>query len=340
MARNEQLIRQHKLLQILERYRFGRTLSEVRDELVEELGLSSLHTRSVRRDTEALQAAGFDVVSVEAERGRVWKLGPRFKGSHKITASATELMALSLGRDLMHPLAGTPFWLGIESFWSKIQESLPDGVWAHYTKYRKILHVLGMPAKSYEKHQGMLKTINRAILEHRVLEIEYQRLGQSAATKRQIHPYGIAFYDNSLYVVADSCDALDDENPVRHLKLDRFKKATALDDWFKPRDEFDLEAHLQQSLGMFAGRKKKRFKIKVSAYAAPWIEEDPWHPNQEVKHHNDGSITLTVEASHDLEVIPRVLALGGEAELISPASSRKVIAETIRGMQKQYKNKK
>ena len=105
MARNEQLIRQHKLLQILERYRFGRTLSEVRDELVEELGLSSLHTRSVRRDTEALQAAGFDVVSVEAERGRVWKLGPRFKGSHKITASATELMALSLGRDLMHPLA-------------------------------------------------------------------------------------------------------------------------------------------------------------------------------------------------------------------------------------------
>ena len=162
MARNEQLIRQHKLLQILERYRFGRTLSEVRDELVEELGLSSLHTRSVRRDVEALQAAGFDVQSVETDRGRVWKLGPRFKGAHKITASATELMALSLGRDLMHPLAGTPFWLGIESFWNKVQETLPAGVWAHYTKYRRILHVMGMPAKSYEKHQGMLKTINRA----------------------------------------------------------------------------------------------------------------------------------------------------------------------------------
>ena len=40
MARNEQLIRQHKLLQILERYRFGRTLKELRDELVDELGLA------------------------------------------------------------------------------------------------------------------------------------------------------------------------------------------------------------------------------------------------------------------------------------------------------------
>ena len=337
MARNEQLIRQHKLLQILERYRFGRTLSEIRDELVEELGLTSLHTRSVRRDVEALQAAGFDVVSSETDRGRVWKLGPRFKGSHKITASATELMALSLGRDLMHPLAGTPFWQGIESFWSKVQESLPDGVWSHYTKYRKILHVLGMPAKSYEKHQGMLKTINRAILEHRVLEIEYQRLGQAAATKRWIHPYGIAFYQSSLYVVADAQEAADEDNPVRHLKLDRFKKATALDEWFKPREDFNLEAHLQQSLGMFAGRKTKKFKVKISAYAAPWVEEDPWHPEQEVKKHADGSITLTVNASHDLEVIPRVLALGTEAELISPAASRKTLAETVRDMNKRYK---
>ena len=336
MARNEQLIRQHKLLQILERYRFGRTLSEIRDELVEELGLTSLHTRSVRRDVEALQAAGFDVVSSETDRGRVWKLGPRFKGSHKIAASATELMALSLGRDLMHPLAGTPFWLGIESFWNKIQESLPDGVWAHYTKYRKILHVLGMPAKSYEKHQGMLKTINRAILEHRVLEIEYQRLGQAHAAKRKIHPYGVAFYQSSLYVVADAEEALDEENPVRHLKLDRFRKATALDDWFKPR-EFNLEAHLQQSMGMFAGRKTRKFRIKISAYAAPWVEEDPWHPDQEIKRHKDGSITLTVEAAHDLEVIPRVLALGTEAELISPAASRKAIADTVRGMAAHYK---
>lgn len=336
MARNEQLIRQHKLLQILERYRFGRTLSEVRDELVEELGLSSLHTRSVRRDVEALQAAGFDVESIETDRGRVWKLGPRFKGTHKITASATELMALSLGRDLMHPLAGTPFWLGIESFWNKVQETLPAAVWEHYTKYRRILHVLGMPAKSYEKHQGMLKTINRAILEHRVLEIEYQRLGQSNATTRKIHPYGVAFYQSSLYVVADACEATDGETPVRHLKLDRFKKATALDEWFKPRSDFNLESHLQQSIGVFAGRTTKKFKIKVSAYAAPWVEEDPWHPDQEIRKHADGSITLTVSAAHDLEVIPRVLALGTEAELISPAASRKVIAETIRDMASRY----
>ena len=61
MARNEQLIRQHKVLQILERVRFGKTLEEIRDDVVDELGLKSLSTRTLRRDLEALQAAGIDV---------------------------------------------------------------------------------------------------------------------------------------------------------------------------------------------------------------------------------------------------------------------------------------
>ena len=135
MARNEQLIRQHKILQILERVRYGKMLEEIRDDLVDELGLKSLHTRSVRRDLEALQAAGIDVDSHDSGRGRVWKLGPRAKSTYKITASATELIALSLGRDLLYPLAGTPFWIGIESFWNKIQEELPATVTDHYEKY-------------------------------------------------------------------------------------------------------------------------------------------------------------------------------------------------------------
>ena len=337
MARNEQLIRQHKLLQILERFRFGRTLTELRDELVEELGLTSLHTRSVRRDLEALQAAGIDLGVHEAARGRVWKLGPRFRGSHKITASASELLAFSLGRDLLTPLAGTPFWIGIESFWNKVRDSLPSTVWSHYEKYRQVLHVLGTPSKSYEKHQGILKTVNRAILEHRIVEIDYKPLGQDKASKRRIHPYGIAFHHGSLYVIADASDAQDTENPIRHLKLDRFRKATALDDWFKPRADFHLEQHLRESIGIFSGGKLRTFRIRISAYAAPWIEEDPWHPEQKIKREADGSIVLTVRAGHDLEIIPRVLALGAEAELLAPASSRQKLKITVAKMAKQYR---
>ncbi len=335
MARNEQLIRQHKLLQILERYRFGRTLAELRDELVDELGLGSLHTRSVRRDLEALQAAGFDVGVHDAARGRVWKLGPLFRGSHPITASATELIALSLGRELLTPLAGTPFWVGIESFWNKIRESLPEAVWNHYQKYRQVLHVLGVPAKSYEKQQGILKTLNRAILEHRVVLANYQPLGQDRPTPRRLRPYGIVFYQGSLYVVAQA-EGTGAPPAIRHLKLDRFRAAEALDEWFKPAADFDLDEHLRQGLGIFGGPKRQTARIRVSDYAARWIAEDPWHPDQELSQDERGTWTLSVPVTHPMEVIPRVLALGDQAELLSPAACRQQLTQIVRKLADQY----
>ena len=335
MARNEQLIRQHKTLQILERYRFGRLLEEIRNELVDELGLTSLHTRTVRRDLEALQAAGIDLAMHESQRGRVWKLGPRSKGAHKISVSSTELIALSLSRDLLHPLAGTPFWLGIESFWSKLQDELPDSVWDHYDKYREVLHVLGTPAKSYAKQHGILKTANRGILEHRIVEIEYQPLGKPVSTRR-IEPYAVVFYQSSLYILAAANEIDPDQDRIRHWKLDRFGKATLLDEWFKPPPDGELDEHLGQSIGIFSGGKQRNFKIRVSAYAAPWVQEDPWHPEQTIQQAKDGSVTLSVKAAHDLEIIPRVLAFGREAEVISPVSCRRAIAKMIREMASAY----
>jgi len=336
MARNEQLIRQHKVLQILERSRFGRTLEEIRDDLVDELGLTSLHTRSVRRDLEALQAAGFDVESHEIQRGRVWKLGPRFRGTQKITVSVTELVALSLSRELLFPLSGTPFWIGIESFWSKIRESLPPAVWHHYEQSRKILHVLGITPKSYENQQGIIRTIHRAIQQHRVLQIHYQTLGEPAARQRKIEPYGLVVYQSSLYIVAAVSGASDDLRAMRHWKLDRFQKAEALDEYFRPRKDFQLESHLGKSMGIFAGEKTRKFRIRISAYAAPWVLEDPWHPQQIVEHRRDGSLVLTVTAAHELEIIPRVLALGTEAEVLTPASCRKAIGQIVSRLGEMY----
>lgn len=340
MARNEQLIRQHKILQILERYRFGRLLEEIRDELVDELGLGSLHTRTIRRDLEALQAAGIDVDTHSVQRGKVWKLGPGVKGVHKINASATELIALSISRDLLYPLAGTPFWVGIESFWNKMRDELPEAVWQHYEKYRQAIYVRGMPAKSYQQQHGVLRTLHRAILEHRVVEIEYQPIGKSVQ-KRRVEPLAVVFYQSSLYIIAAAHELpAEDPSRVRHWKLDRFRRATALDKWFVRDEQFDLEQHLGQSAGIFSAAQPRNFRIRISAYAAPWVLEDPWHPDQHVKREKDGGIVVTVKAAHDLEIIPRVLALGPEAELLAPAAARRTLAEMVAKMAGQYAQKK
>lgn len=336
MARNEQLIRQHKILQILERLRFGATLEELRDNVVDELGLTSLHTRSVRRDIEALTAAGMPIMDEDTQRGRIWKLSRSDKGLHKLAITASELIALSMGRDLMLPLVGTQFWIGIESFWNKVQEQLPESVFEHYERYRRTLYVLGIPTKSYEKHQGILKTINRAIQEHRHLEMEYQVPGRTSSVRR-VEPYGVVLFQSSIYVVTTevSRDGEDSER-LRHWKLDRFKTAKAMDSWFKPNENIDLQEHLGQSVGIFSGVNPTEYVIRLSEQAARWAEEDPWHAGQTIVEDTDGFRLLTVTAYHDTEIIQRVMRLGAEAEVISPQHCRDSITKTIQELAERY----
>ncbi len=47
----------------------------------------------------------------ENQRGRVWKLSRADKGLQKVAITASELIALSMGRQLMLPLVGTQFWI-------------------------------------------------------------------------------------------------------------------------------------------------------------------------------------------------------------------------------------
>jgi predicted DNA-binding transcriptional regulator YafY len=335
MARNEQFIRQHRILQILERVRFGRTIKELNQDLQEELGLDSLHDRTIRRDLEALQSAGIDLGVSDEARGKVWKLGPRAKESVKILASASELIALSLGRDLMYPLAGTPFWNAIESFWSKIKDEVPSSVWQHYEKFRRVVHVLGMPNKSYQAQHGILQSINRAIIQHRVVEIEYQGSANSEPKLRKIEPYGLVFYNHSLYIVAAAQEDQTD-NRIRNWKLDRFHKAQALDEWFKSPEDFDLEEFTSRGLGIFAGNETKEFVIRIAGKAVQWLVEDPWHHQQVVEKQPDGSALLRVPGVSDLEIIPKVLQLGSLAELISPPEARQRLAQIARDLNEKY----
>jgi predicted DNA-binding transcriptional regulator YafY len=336
MARNEQLIRQHKILQILERVRFGKTLQELHADIIDELGIKSLHTRTLRRDLEALQAAGIDVDSHDTQRGKVWKLGPLAKTTTKISFSATELIALSLGRELMLPLNGTQFGTGIDSFWNKVKEEVPATVLTHYEKYRRTFRVQGLSVKSYEEKQGIIQTINRGILEHRILEVIYRSEGKPAKTRR-IEPLEVVLFQSSLYTVAAANEIDDEKTRIRVWKLDRFDKATLLDEWFKPPEDLDLEDFFGNSQSIFrANDKPKRYKIWLAPRAVIWVTEDPWHPEQKLKEKPDGSAVLTLMVANPKEIIPRVLALGNDAELLEPKGVRNLVANDVKAMAKRY----
>jgi predicted DNA-binding transcriptional regulator YafY len=144
------------------------------------------------------------------------------------------------------------------------------------------------------------------------------------------------FYQSSLYIVAAAAEAPEGEGRIRHFKLDRFKKATGLDEWFKPPKDFDPQEHLQRALGIFTSEAPQEFRILISPRAARWVMEDPWREDQEIEPQEDGGVILKVRAGHEMDVIPRVLALGDQAEVLAPDSCRRAIADIIENLGSVY----
>jgi predicted DNA-binding transcriptional regulator YafY len=297
--------------------------------------LSRLSERTVRRDIEALQTAGMDIDTYTVARGTVWKLGPGLRKLPKITTSLTELLALSLARDLLVPLTGTPYWHGIETLWNKMQEALPEPVWKHFERQRKNLLVRGTLLKSYADKQGMLSTLNRAILQHRVIELEYRAPGKKGATGREIEPYAVVVYEGSLYVVAAACEATS-RDAMRHFKLDRIRRVIALDRRFTPRADFDLQKHFAHSMGIFRAGETVTVTVRCSEKVAARVREQPWHPEQQISECEDGTLVLTIPSAYEDEILPRVLALGAEAEILSPESSRERMAAILKNLSARY----
>jgi len=99
--RGDQLARQWQLIQRLARSRAGVGI----EDLAEDLGCGR---RTLYRDLDALQYAGFPVVS-ERRDGRVYYgFIDRF-GLGDVPFTPDEVLALCFGEDLLRPLEGTVF---------------------------------------------------------------------------------------------------------------------------------------------------------------------------------------------------------------------------------------
>ncbi len=326
MARNEQLIRQHKLLYILEGSRYGLRLDELTHQLKEDAGLSRLSDRTVRRDLEALQLAGFDLDSEQTPRGTVWKLGPGLRNIPKVEASITELVGLSVIRDLTTPFTGTIYWQGIESLWQKLRQSLPESLWRHFDKLRRHMIVLGVLPKSYDRHQGKLRVLNSAIEKHQVVSLVYRRAGSPQATAREVHPLLIVIYNANLYLIAQDPRYTGDEG-IRKYKIDRCRKVEALDRYFQPPDDFDPQQHFENSLGVYTAERAHRFVIRLANEVVDWVEETPWHMQQTIDRDSEGGALLTIPSAYEEEILPKVMSLGPLAEVLEPAECRERIEQ-------------
>jgi len=324
MARGDQLGRQWKIIRTLIASKQGKSVQRLASEL-------ACHPRTVYRDLEALQVAGFPVYTERQNNKSYWSLLDSAKHAIPIPFSIMELMALYFSRDMLKILKDTHFHDSLESLFQKVKATLPTDYLDYLKKIESSLQVGVKPYKDYSQFRETIDIINSAIHKRRQIQISYYAMSRKKTSHRLVDPYKLWFFDATFYMLA-YCHRRKD---VRLFAVERIKTLTQTKDSFEPPSEFDIESLLQDSFGAFIGDTLD-VVVRFSAKIADYIQERTWHQSQVLEPQSDGSLVFKVKVAGLQAIKSWILGWGHHAVVLEPAALRQEILAEAEATLQQY----
>ena len=139
---------------------------------------------------------------------------------------------------------------------------------------------------------------------------------------RGVDPYKL-FHREAAWYLIGRCHLHDEP---RVFRLDRISDAATGDGRFEPPD-FDLDAHLRHTWGVYRGRELHEVAIHFDAALAPLIEGGTHHPGERIEQLGNGGLEYRVTLSHLGEVARWIVSFGGQARAVAPPALVQIVAD-------------
>ncbi len=331
MPRNAEVIRQWTILREVERARgVGVTIDELASRC-------EVTTRTIRRDLQALEQAGFPLYDTkDHDDGRTrWTInGQAFKGlSAGLTLS--ELCALYFSRTLLQSLSGTPFRDDVESAFEKLASALTP----HMRQFLDQLpRVIASKPDAIRRSDGadaalQSRIVARALdatLHQRQATMTYHSASSGRTKPYLVHPYRLAYAQGGLYLLA----YVPEYGEVRTFAIERVRDMSLLDDRFTPIEALPDEA-FPHSLGVHSGP-PARVAIEFQPAVTDYIRGRTWHPSQQLREIDGGGLAMTLDVCIDRALQSFILSFGPFARVTAPDDLIQQIAAQLEQAEAQY----
>ena len=308
MPRNQEVIRQWRLLHALESSRHGASI----DPLAKELGVT---TRTIRRDLAALQEAGFALFDERDEDGHVrWRLDGRVLKGIDTGFTLAELCALYLSRNILEAVAGTPFQRDLTNAFERLAKLLSPRMRQFLDRLPTVLVAKAGPrARGGASSPDIVPRLLEATLHFRVTTMRYHSVSSGRTKDYLVHPYRLAFALGGLYLLA----YVPEYKAVRTFAVDRITSASLEKQTFTVTQPVSDDV-FANSLGVNTGP-AERVEIEFDARVAPYVRARVWHPSQQMADAPDGGVSVMLNVCHDWGLRSWILGWGPFARVVSPA---------------------
>jgi predicted DNA-binding transcriptional regulator YafY len=328
VPRNAEVIRQWTILREIERARgAGATIDDL-------ASLCGVTTRTIRRDLQALEAAGFPLYDDKTQDdGRTrWRInGQAFKG---LAAGLTlsELCALYFSRTLLESLSGTPFRDDVESAFEKLAGVLTPHMRQFLDQLPRVIATKHDPMRRREglERQHVVARALEATLSLREASIVYFSKSSDRTKTYLVHPYRLAYAQGGLYLLA----FVPEYGEVRTFAVERIQELSLREERFTPIEELPDEA-FPHSLGVHSGP-PERVEIEFQAAVADYVRARQWHQSQRLRDEAGGGVLMTLDVCLDRALHSWILSFGPFARVISPERLARDIATQIEEARAQY----
>ena len=208
-----------------------------------------------------------------------------------------------------------------------IGEHLPEGSLASSRK--KIVDALGADPMDQGLHvanaggddSGVARLASTAIVEHRLLRLDYYKPNEDEFSARVVEPYALVNGREGWYVACYDPDRGD----VRHFRLDRIRDAEVTDTSFEPRPEVDPAADVDGWLRTGEVEASRIAHVWVSPERARWAREKR-RVHQELA---DGSVIVELAYKGIDFLVRDVLEEAGDAAVLAPHDAREAVLAAV-----------
>jgi len=208
-----------------------------------------------------------------------------------------------------------------------IGEHIPEGLLT--SAREKIVAALGedpmeqglQVAHSIGDDSGVARLVSTAIVEHRMVELEYYKENEDELSLRRVEPYALTNGREGWYVA--SFDPERDD--MRHFRLDRIKRATVTDEIFEPRPEVDPAAEVDGWLRTGEVQASRTARVWVSPDRARWARE----ARRVVQELDDGAVVVELSFAGVDWLVREILKEAGDAAVLEPEDAREAVLAAV-----------
>jgi predicted DNA-binding transcriptional regulator YafY len=317
--RNAEVIRQWQILREVESHRTGVTIHELAARV-------KVSTRTIRRDLQALQEAGFAVYDEgEENETKRWKLEAQPFRSVQEGLSVTDVAALYLSRSVVLSIGGWPLADELSAAFEKIERALNPRLREFLSTLPQVLSTKAGPRARPESDR-LLDTTRRlfdAARDRHVVVMRYFSAASNRAKSYSVQPYRLALAHGGVYLVA----WVPAYGEFRTFAADRIERLSVGEDTFKKTRELPADL-FGASLGVFSGE-PETIELEFESRLAPYVRGRVWHDSQAIEERPDGRIHMRLHVSNDWALKTWILGFGASVRVIAPISLAAAIRDEL-----------